>query len=723
MLDRTILYSFYALFLLTPLIWTPFNFELFEYNKMIFVYLLTIVIVGTWLLKTINQKPALPAGRSLIINRSPLDIPILLFLGANILSTIFSIDPHTSIWGYYSRSNGGLLSIISYTLLYFAFTANINKDAALKVLKMGLWGGLVVSLWAILEHFGASPSCLILRGELSADCWVQDVEARVFATLGQPNWLAAYLGMLIFPTLYFLLTSTTTKSLTTNYLLLATYYLAFTFTYSRSGMLGFLVGLAVFIFLLVIPAKAGIQKSHGSLVKPGMTILGIFITINLLFGSALTGNFRLIQTGSAPNRPAITTQTQVGTQLESGGTESGQIRLIVWQGAIDIFKHYPILGSGVETFAYSYYQFRPTSHNLVSEWDFLYNKAHNEYLNYLANNGVVGFFSYIAIIAVFIIFSVKYLVLSKKLPTTNYLLLTALLTAFTANLVQNFFGFSVVATNLLFFLFPALAFVTSDSVSTFHLPSSKNHILSSIIYRRSFYAKSLQIFLLLTTAYLLLTTLRFWYADTLFAIGQRSEQAGNPGKAYNYLSDAVNTNPWESFYRSELGYSAASAALSLHEIDATLSGQLKDEAVAETEKILAASPKNVSYYRTAIRTYYQLSEIDPEFTQKTLEAIDKTISLAPTDPKLYYNKAVILGQVERNDEAIEELKKAIEIKPNYREAYFALSLFYFNEDRPLEAVETMQKVLQLIPNDQGAIDQLNEWGRQGISTRSGEPDR
>ena len=702
MLDKIILYCFYLLFLLTPLIWTPFNFELFEYNKMTFIYLLTIIITGAWILKSLTQK-------QLTLNRTPLDIPILLFLGANILSTIFSIDIHTSIWGYYSRSNGGLLSILSFTLLYFAFTANISKDQTLKVLKIGLWGGLIVALWAIPEHFGVSPSCIILRGEFTADCWVQDVEARVFATLGQPNWLASYLSMLIFPCLYFVLTSTT-KFQTIRYSLTAIiFYLAFTFTYSRSGMLGFLSGLAVFILLLVIPAKAGIQKkSLGSLVKPGMTVLGIFLLINILFGSALT-RFNLSQ---ILNKPVAqnTPKTSNLTQLESGGTESGQIRLIVWQGAIDIFKHYPILGSGVETFAYSYYQFRPAAHNLVSEWDFLYNKAHNELLNYLANTGLMGFGTYLSITIVFLVWAIK----------KRTFWAAATLASIVCFHIQNFFGFSVVSTNLLFYLLPAIAFVASDPLSILYPPTSNlQTILSSIIYRRNIYTKLAKGVVILSTFYLLFSIFQLWYADTLFAIGQHSDQAGNAGKAYNYLTSAVEVNRNEPYYKSELGYSAASAALALHETNATLSGKLKDEAIQETDRILRENPKNVSYYRTAIRTYYQLADIDTIYTQKTLDMIDKTIQLAPTDPKLYYNKAVILGQVEKNSEAIEVLKKAIELKPNYREAYFALSLFHFDSDRPLEAVEIMQKVLQLIPNDLGALEQLNEWGKQGIVTGSG----
>src|SRR3990167_9992376 len=142
MLDKIIYYSFGLLFFLTPFLWTPVNYELFEYNKMIFVYLVTIVISGSWILKSINDK-------RLTINRTPLDIPLLLFLVANILSTVFSIDQHTSIWGYYSRSNGGLLSIISYLLLYWAFVSNMKAEQVFTSLKVALLSGGIISIWAI----------------------------------------------------------------------------------------------------------------------------------------------------------------------------------------------------------------------------------------------------------------------------------------------------------------------------------------------------------------------------------------------------------------------------------------------------------------------------------------------------------------------------------------------------------------------------------------------
>ena len=714
---------------------------------MILVYLLTVIIVGAWALKTINDKESFSLSKRLTINHTPLDIPLLLFLLANILSTIFSIDKHTSIWGYYSRSNGGLISLISYLLLYWAFVSNIKKDQINTLLKFGLLSGLIVSLWGIFEHFGVSPSCVILRQELNASCWVQDVQARVFATLGQPNWMASYLGMLIFPALYLTLTAKTKRQTIIYYLLSIIYYLGFTFTYSRGGFAGLLVGLAVFFALTYkenltsiwrgVTARRGSRQEAAAnemskdarrdteLAGPrAIRILVAFLFINILFGSALTrfNFFHLLPTSTSEVTSSTSEVKSSLTQLESGGTESGQIRWIVWQGALDIFKHYPIFGSGVETFAYSYYQYRPVAHNLTSEWDFLYNKAHNEFLNYLATTGIVGLGTYLLVIGVFLCWSIKNIVIARNevtnqslqltrsprslsLARDDVLLIVALLAAYISYLVSNFFGFSTVSTALFFFLFPALAFVASDSLSTLHLPLS-------IIYR---YRKIFSLAVIVVTCYLLLVTSRIWYADTLFASGMHSAESGNTGQAYNSLNLAttIRNNP---YYLSELASAAASSALALEDTDATLSGTLKEAAIIGTEEVLAENPKNISFWRTAIRTYYDLTLIDDSLNQKLLSVFDTTISLAPTDPKLLYNKAIVLGTLDRNDEAIEMLKKAIELKPNYTDAYFALGLFYFDQKKFPEAVSTMRNVLKIAPNDTDAINKLNDWGKEGIAT-------
>jgi hypothetical protein len=52
--NKTISCSFYLLFFLTPLLFTPWNYELFEFNKMMLVYGITVVIAAAWIGKRLS---------------------------------------------------------------------------------------------------------------------------------------------------------------------------------------------------------------------------------------------------------------------------------------------------------------------------------------------------------------------------------------------------------------------------------------------------------------------------------------------------------------------------------------------------------------------------------------------------------------------------------------------------------------------------------------------
>src|SRR5260221_5556448 len=224
-------YLFYTLFFILPLIFYPKTSEVFEFNKIVVVYVFTILIISFWIIKMIQKK-------KIIFKRTPLDLPLLLFLGSQALSTIISIDARTSTFGYYSRFNGGLLSTLCFALFYWSFTSNFSKKNSLKLIKITLISATIVAIYGIFEHFGHSFSCVIVRSTFNDDCWVQDVKTRVFATLGQPNWLAAMLTSLVPLTWYYALK---TKKEKTKWIWIGVSILFFAcilFTKSRSGLLG-----------------------------------------------------------------------------------------------------------------------------------------------------------------------------------------------------------------------------------------------------------------------------------------------------------------------------------------------------------------------------------------------------------------------------------------------------------------------------------------------------
>ena len=201
MIDQFIQFFFNLLLFVVPIIMSKSTSELFEFNKMLFIYAITVLISFFWIIKMILAK-------KIILKKTPLDIPIVVFLLSQTISTIFSMDRHTSFFGYYGRFNGGLLSIICYVILYYAFVANrVNVE---KTLKAIIASSVFVILWAIPGHLGHDLTCWLFSGTFSNNCWDNSTlafrpELRAFSTLGQPNWLGAYLSVAFFLGIYFLI--------------------------------------------------------------------------------------------------------------------------------------------------------------------------------------------------------------------------------------------------------------------------------------------------------------------------------------------------------------------------------------------------------------------------------------------------------------------------------------------------------------------------------------
>src|SRR3989344_7593021 len=195
----------YSLLLgVTPLLMYHKTSEIFEFNKMLFIYYITLIIGCLWVVRMIMYK-------KIIFRNTVLTIPLLLFLTSQIISTYTSIDRHTSLFGYYGRFNGGLLSVISYVMLYFAFVSNIDFTDALNrvtfFLKISLVSSVLVILWGFPSKFGFDLSCLVFTGSANVSCWTNEFQpaVRMFSTLGQPNWLGAYLVVNFLFALFFYL--------------------------------------------------------------------------------------------------------------------------------------------------------------------------------------------------------------------------------------------------------------------------------------------------------------------------------------------------------------------------------------------------------------------------------------------------------------------------------------------------------------------------------------
>ncbi len=748
------LYILYLLlFFITPFLFYPFThffplpwiifgidpqtFELFEFNKMFFVYGITILVSTFWIVRCLEEK-------RIIFKKTFLDYPLSLFLLSQVLSTIFSIDVHTSIWGYYSRFHGGLASSICYALLYWALVSNLfGKKYVHRFLNAALLSGTIVALYGIAQHYGVDK-----------DFWVQNVQARVFSSLGQPNWLAAFLvALLPLSISYFLFES---RWFIKCWYLLSSIllFVCFLFTASRSGLLALVVALLIYIGILIAQRFSALNRyiqifivvgilaavyvfayykfpSYAIMVSLGYLGLSggvvaflaapsqrkwiatwavILVLSGFAYSSADT--FRLGATGGAPGAP---TTAQKEIPQDAGGTETGAIRFIVWKGAWEIFKHYPVLGSGVESFAYSFYQYRPVELLHTTEWDFLYNKAHNEYFNILATTGFFGALSYAVLL-----FSYgkeswhafrSYCGLKWKLPVEklqiksdsvrkqlqnnsetpahlenpyySFLIFNGLFSGLLTILITNFFGFSVVTVALFFFLFPAFLAMTAErdrfSINLISRIKSFFAVIRLGEKKLDWVQMGLYGFIVFMGMYLFSTLFNYWFADIRFAEGKLYNRQGEIGQAHKQFAAALELRKDEPYYYSELGWTEGEMVYSLmKQNDASSAADIVPLAESNVHTSVEMSPNNVLYWKKLADTYYNLSFFDKaQYAEKLKTASDRTRTLAPTDVNTLLILSTYYEHLGDIDTAIRIVTQSTEWKPDLAAAWNRLGELYY----------------------------------------------
>lgn len=727
------------LLIVTPFVFTGVNEELFEFNKILLVYGGTTLIVSCWLVRMIAQK-------KIIFRRSFLDLPLLAFLFTQLISTFFSIHPRTSVFGYYTRFHGGFLSTLTYCLLFWALVSNASFKQLKALLVSAVLAAVGVSLYAIPERLGVSPSCMILRQKFDTNCWKQDVRSRVFATFGQPNWLAAYLAMILplAAGFYLQLSDVISKKFLTRLIdksrlqlgrwlkkrasLLKKGWLvgvglmltALLMTKSRSGLIGFLTGGGtVLVGAGVLVFRYYYSNQRKSLINLLITFLLIMLALGTNFTPSLgklldhTGFIRFSSLSNHKFEQPTTQISPTGILI----TPSEDIRLVVWQGALRVWQRYPWLGSGPETFAYSYYLDRPSEHNLLSEWDFLYNKAHNELLNFLATTGVVGLAGYLALVLTSFVLATKLamLLLSQKNQTELYLVLgiTGGMLAFH---LTNWFGFSTVMVSVLWMIY--LAYLAALELSLKKNSKKGNQVSShakstkktKLKQRISLIQTISLVGVFIISAHLLLSILSTWQADYLYVKGKNYILAAEYQSGIEFLQRAIMLSPNEALFYDELAHSYALVAVELVKQDEVLSAQEYAEAAIEaSNQTLTLNPHHLNFRQTRATIFSKLAQVDASYLEKAKQTLLEAQEMAPTHPKLIYHQGLIELSLGEDELAEQTFLTAIQMKPNYHEARFRLGQFYETNKKCELAKEQYQYILEnIIPNDFNLKEKLEK---------------
>ncbi|MGB9883672.1 MAG: O-antigen ligase family protein, partial [Microgenomates group bacterium] len=449
------------------------------------------------------------------------------------------------------------------------------------------------------------------------------------------------------------------------------------FTRSRSALLAVVFGILLFLISYLFLIKKDFKKIFLILTfivvvpillfKTGIGKVDDFVNLNRL---------KLLITKTKKND-----QTQVKNNFKDSNnnlniTDSADIRKIVWQGAIKLGLKYPLFGTGVETFAYSYYFVRPLAHNYTSEWDFVYNKAHNEFLNYLATTGFFGLGAYILLIISFYYLLSKQILIIKNTNKKHFdshqlIFLLILAIAYLTILITNFFGFSTTTINIFFFLFPAALIVS------FKKDKFKETKTLKITYDQYLAMIIITVFLF----YLLLSLFFYRQADVNYNLANNYFKIQEYQKAYYYLQSALKlrTEPvYEDKYSTIL---ALLAVFAHHQKQDKLANELIILSKDYNNKTLATSPKNIFYLKTRAKNYYYYYQISSSKDDLLdgIQTLKITQKLAPTDPKIPYSLAIFylqLASIEKDIKqkkvwqnlAVDSINQSLELKNDYQDA-------------------------------------------------------
>lgn len=395
-LERKAKTLIYLLLFISPMLVTGFTNESYEFPKYAFLICVGGIFASVFWFSVITQ--------GVQYSFKPI-LPVLVYFALFIVSTMLSGHIYTSVFGYFSRFNGGLATLIIFIPIFLYFYLNGTGRLLNRVLLFSSFAPILVGLFQVFENS----------------------ITRIYSTFGQPNWLAMYLLMMMALALYELLKTADKKEKVTYVFYLASAYLVFWETFSISGYLG-LFGAIIFLFVV-----------NQKLLKPNIKYL---LIVGVLWGviSIVNGGYfygRLLDVLKDAGSKISEATTVYAQETNYNYSDTGFIRFGIWEGAYKLATSNPkifLIGTGPETFPYYFQLFRPASLNYSSEWEYILNKPHNYYLEIFAEQGILSAVMYIYIL---------FIVLKTRHPYSPMLFGYA---------IANFFGWPSIYNELVFWI-------------------------------------------------------------------------------------------------------------------------------------------------------------------------------------------------------------------------------------------------------------------------------
>ena len=615
--------------------------------------------------------------------RSPAALAVLLFLGLNVLATLGSVEPRTSLLGNY-QSDQGLLTLAVMIGYFFVAASWIRTEAALVRLAAGVTlAASCAGIYGIAQQVGLDPLG-----------WPAiDPARRAIGTFGHPDNLGEFLVMTL-PLTVWLAWGGRGLRRDLSLWAIGVQLAALAVTQARAAWIA--LGLQVLIFgPLLIYLRSGSNRRLPQLLVVVPQAIALTACLILLVVPASAGLIdRFVGRGEPLER-----------------------RQELWRSALAMTADRPLLGWGPDTFELVYPAYRSTALDALENVVLRPDIAHNVLLGTAVNAGFLGAAAYLGVhVTVLLVLLGALFGTAKTASTGARPAALALLSVWSSYLVVSLFGRPQVSADWLAWM------VGGAALGLFGGQATSQRRIRGI-------GRLVPLVLALGLIVEAGTGLA---ADAAYgqAIGARDQ--GSPADSVVWVQRAIILRPFEPGYRHYLGLSLADlaregndSALFRSAIDqlsqaSTLLGQRDAELLVQLARTVAEGEAAAGHSTDAPWEYVQQAiGLDPENPLLHTEAADLAANLnQPALAREYWEAARVRA---RSSDALRRLGRValrlgdptaareafqMAIKPWWPDRTRAQYYRYWGEAAlsaglPDEASLAFAKAVELTPNDLG----------------------
>ncbi len=693
-LDKAIIYTIKGLVFILPLFFLPWTIDFFDFNKQYLLWIVVPIMALLWFIKILITG-------EIRLKRTPLDLPILILLAATGLSTLFSLDKFSSVFGFYGLSSNAFLGLVSLVLLYFVLVNFIplGYRTIFSIIKILLYSYAIVVITALLSIFGFLD-------------WLLNylkVTSYTFNLIGgSQEYLAIFITAISI--LFFgLLVLGNDNIFKKRQKILGSIILVFSFLYLviinfDIAWGGLLVGVLVISFYY-FKSRA---KENTSKEKIGLAVfilvLVIFFPLPFAKVSLVDLNFdQILINKELPKTPWL---------------DYGYGLAIASQAIFDK----PVLGYGPGTYNYVFSLFRPQNLNQSSLWQTRFSQAPSYILEMIISTGILGILSYFLVIGLF--FYLAY-IFSKprttKVQGKRFLikkedsLRVSLLAAIVSLVFSQFFYQINTSLLFLFWFFLAVLTIIWRELSVSNTKDRLNllwpEIKTDIKTLPCFFKIIIISLLLLFSGWLFLLNyeVKYWLADFIFS--------SSKGKEENIVK-AIKLNPYHYHYQIALAKyylnNAKDASLeSLEKRNNEIMRINVDKSIKWARQSMVTAPQAVVTYETLGMIYRDIRPFALGSEPWVPKVFAQALALEPSNPVLVteLGKAYLANNM--LEEAAQSFKRALELKNDYYDARFGLAKVYIRDGREKEAGDILDSLAQLVKDPEVLYEQGRLYYNQG----------